>query len=112
MRSWRFPAAASWMNDSTAGAAAWSSSQAIIAHASTTLDAGIVAGDFGGAVIGQVFEEVCTPEHAAHGVPVGIVPDKPLHDQRFAFHIDRHFRARLQVKLLPPCLGNCDLPFR
>src|SRR5579872_466889 len=99
MRRWRLPASASWMNDSTVGAAAWSSSQAIIAQASTTLSSIIVPGDFGGAVCGQITEEVrAAPEHAAHGVPVGMIPNQPFQDHRLALNVDRNFGANFEIE--------------
>jgi hypothetical protein len=72
----------------------------------------MVAGNFGGAIIGQILEKICAPQHSAHGVPVGMVPNRPFHNQRFTLHVDGHFRARLQIKALPHGFGNGDLPFR
>src|SRR5271163_3394393 len=112
MTSWRCPASASWTCESTRGAAAWSSCQAIIAQASTTLDAVMIPSNLGLALVGQILEEVCTPKHAAHGAPVGIAPDKPLYDQTFALHVDRNLGAGFKIEPLPHRLGDRDLPFR
>jgi hypothetical protein len=103
---------ASWRNDSTAGAAAWSSTQAMMAHASTTLDSVIVSGDFSGAVGGQITEEVSAPEHVAHGAPVGMIPNQPFQDHRLTLNVDRNFGSSFEVEPLPHRLGNGDLPFR
>ena len=85
----------------------------MIAQASTTFESGSIAGDFGGAIVGQVFQEVrATLKHAPHGAPVGMAPNQPFHNQRVALNIERNFSASLEIQPFPHRFGNVDLPFR
>jgi hypothetical protein len=47
---------------------------------------------------------------AAHGVPIGIIPNYPLHHQRFALQVDQDLGSRREVKPLAKRFGMTICP--